>query len=105
MDDIYVLSDATIMTRIGQHLRSLRLKQNITQQSLAEAADISLSSVKKIENGTIGTFDGLMRVLRMLGKLDVLLPLVEEESLSPNEYYELKQKAAVHQRNFFRRIF
>jgi len=62
------------------------------------SGDISLSSVKKIENGTIGTFDGLMRVLRMLGKLDVLLPLVEEESLSPNEYYELKQKAAVHQR-------
>ena len=98
MDDIYVLSDAMIQNRIGQRLRSVRLKQNITQQSLADAAEISLSSVKKIENGAIGSFDGLMRVLRILGKLDVLLPLVEEEQLSPNEYYALKQNAARHQR-------
>ena len=57
------------------------------------SGDISLSSVKKIENGTIGTFDGMMRVLRMLGKLDVLLPLVEEESLSPNEYLRTETKS------------
>ena len=87
-----------ILTKIGEHLKALRLKQNITQQALAEEAGVSLSSVKKIEQGAIGSFDSLLRVLRTLGKLDVLLPLVEEEQLSPNEYYEMVQKAGAHKR-------
>lgn len=38
MDDIYMLADAAILNRIGGRLRAVRLKQNITQQSLADAA-------------------------------------------------------------------
>ena len=82
MDDIYTLADAAICARIGSTLRTARLKQNITQLSLAEDSCLSLSSVKKIEKGEIGSFDTLLRVLRILGKLDVLIPLVEEEQLS-----------------------
>ena len=89
MNDIYMLADAVILNKMGQHLKSIRLKQNITQQSLAEATEVSLSTIKKMENGEIRSFDSLLRVLRTLGKLDVLQPLVEEESLSPSEYYAL----------------
>ena len=89
MDNIYMLADSIILNRIGSHLKAVRLRQNITQQSLADAAGVSLSSLKKIEKGEIGSFDSLLRVLRTLGKLDVLQPLVEEEQLSPSEYYEL----------------
>ena len=89
MDDIYMLADIIIFNRIAGNLKAARLKQNITQQSLADAADISLSSLKKIEKGEIGSFNSLLRVLRTLGKLDVLQPLVEEEQLSPSEYYKL----------------
>ena len=88
-----MLADAAICQKIGGKLKQTRLKQNITQQSLAKAADISLSSIKKIENGEIGSFDSLLRVLRILGKLDVLQPLVEEEQLSPSEYYNLVHSA------------
>ena len=84
-----MLSDSAIASRIGDRLRSLRLKQNITQQSLAEAADVSLSSIKKIEKGEIRSFESLLRVMRILGKLEVFQPLIEEEVLSPSEYYEL----------------
>ena len=98
MEDIYMLSDGIIQSKIGERLKAVRLKQNITQQALAEESGVSLSSVKKIEKGEIGSFDSLLRVLRTLGKLDVLLPLVEEEQLSPSEYYELVQKAGAHQR-------
>ena len=93
-----MLSDAMILTKIGECLKALRLRQNITQQNLAEGAGVSLSSIKKIEKGEIGSFDSLLRVLRTLGKLDVLLPLVEEEQLSPSQYYEWVQKAGAHQR-------
>lgn len=56
MNDIYVLADAMIQRRIGEKLKAVRLKQNITQQSLAESAEVSLSTVKKIESGEIGSF-------------------------------------------------
>ena len=88
MDDIYMLADAMILGRIGNKLRTVRLKQNITQQSLSETANVSLSSIKKMEKGEIRSFDSLIRVLRILGKLDILQPLVEEEQLSPSEYYD-----------------
>lgn len=93
MDDIYTLSDTQLSKRIGEKLKAIRLKRNITQQSLAEVASISLSSVKKVENGEIGSFDTLLRILRTLGMLESISQLFEEEQLSPIEYYEMVNKA------------
>ena len=98
MDDIYMLTDMTILTRIGEKLKTVRLKQNITQQSLAEAANVSLSTVKKIEKGEIRSFDAFLRILRTLGQLDMLQQLVEEEQLSPSEYYNMVQTSKTYQR-------
>lgn len=94
MEGVFMLPDSVILSRIGNHLKNDRLKQNITQQSLADSAGVSLSSLKKIEKGEICSFDSFLRVLRTLGLLDVLQPLVEEVQLSPREYYELTQAAA-----------
>ena len=88
MENTYMLTDAVIFNRVGNHLRQVRLKLNITQQSLADAANVSLSSIRKIENGKIGSFDSLLRIMRILGKLDVLQPLIDEEQMSPSEYYD-----------------
>ena len=93
MNDIYTLSDALLSKRIGEKLKAIRLKRNITQQSLAEASSISLSSVKKVENGEIGSFDTLLRILRTLGMLDSISTLFEEDQLSPSEYYQMVNKA------------
>ena len=92
MDDIYTLSDTQLSKRIGEKLKAIRLKRNITQHSLAEASSISLSSVKKVENGEIGSFDTLLRILRTLGMLESISQLFEEEHLSPSEYYEMVKK-------------
>lgn len=88
MEDIYILSDMNICRKIGEKIKRTRLKQNVTQESLAEAADISVSAVKRIESGGIKSFDSFQRVLRVLGLLDVMIPLVKEDEMSPNEYYE-----------------
>ena len=56
-------------------------------------ASISLSSLKKIENGEIGTFDSLLRVLRTLGILESISALFMEDQMSPSEYYEMVNKA------------
>ena len=89
MDNVYMLTDAAILTKIGEKVKTSRLKQNITQKSLSEAANVSLCTVINLEKGKIGSFDSLLRVLRTLGRLDLIQPAVEEEPLSPNEYFDL----------------
>ena len=84
MEDIYMLSDTQLAKRIGNRLKAVRL---------SEASSISLSSLKKIESGEIGTFDSLLRVLRTLGMLENIAELFEEEQISPGEYYEMVNKA------------
>ncbi len=98
MDNIYSLSDIQFEQRIGGKIRSIRLKQNITQQDLSNQAVVSVSTVKKIESGRISSFGSLLRLMRVLGVLDLLQDLLEEEKLSPNEYYELVTSKEKHQR-------
>lgn len=40
MEDIYTLSDVQIQKKIGDKIKAARLKQNITQDSLAESMKI-----------------------------------------------------------------
>lgn len=91
--DIYSLADGMIQNKIGEKLKTLRLRQNITQANLAADAQVSVSSIKKMEKGEIGSFESLIRVLRVLGKLDALHQLVDDEEMSPNEYYEFVNSA------------
>ena len=98
MDSIYSLSDSQIQKKIGEKIKSIRLKQNITQDSLAESASVSRSSVQKIEAGEIKSFDTFLRVLRTLGMLDEIYHLCEEEQLSPSEYYDMVNSANKNKR-------
>ncbi len=97
-ENIYMLPDGEIRRRLGQKIRHLRLRQNYTQASLAEQAQVSVTTLKKIEKGDISYFDSLMRVLRILGELDVLSPLIKEEEMSPNEYFEFVEASRKKQR-------
>ena len=97
-ENIYMLPDGEIRRRLGQKIRHLRLRQNFTQVSLAEQAQVSLTTLKKIEKGDISYFDSLMRVLRVLGELDVFSPLIKENEMSPNEYFEFVEASKKEQR-------
>lgn len=98
MEDIYGLSDAQIQKSIGARIKAVRLKQNITQDSLAEASSVSRSSVQKVEAGEIKSFDTFLRILRTLGMLDDISRLCDEEQLSPIEYYNLVNSAKKNRR-------
>ena len=93
-----MLSDLKLGRRVGIKLKAIRLKRNISQQSLAEASFISLSSLKKIENGDIGTFASFLRVHRTLAMQESIASLFEEEQMSPNEYYEMVKNAKINTR-------
>lgn len=79
-------------------MKTVRLKQNMSQEELADKSGVSISTIKRMEDGEVKTLESLIRILRTLGKLDIFIPLVEEEQLSPNEYYELTNKANKHKR-------
>ncbi len=89
MEDLYLLSDTAILKQIGEKLKAIRLKQNITQQSLSVSSGVPLSTLRRIENTGSGSSESLLRLMRELGMLDMLHPLTEQDQLSPQEYYEL----------------
>ncbi|MCJ7590179.1 MAG: helix-turn-helix domain-containing protein, partial [Woeseiaceae bacterium] len=49
--DYYSLSDSAIEAEIGARLKALRLRRNLTQQTLADAAGLSVTAIKGIESG------------------------------------------------------
>ena len=93
MKDPYLLSDMELARQIGMRIRECRLDQNISQQKLAKAAEVSLSSVIRIEDGQIKSFDTFIRILRTLGLLEIVSTLLNRDSISPSEYYKLVKSA------------
>lgn len=98
MENIYMLSDADLIGLISAKLKQLRLKQNISRQDLSASSGVSLSSIVRMEDGEIKSFDSFLRILRTLGKLEVLQQLANEEEMSPNEYFKLVNSAKHKQR-------
>ncbi|MDE6582694.1 MAG: hypothetical protein K2K47_09250, partial [Duncaniella sp.] len=41
----------------------------------------------------IGSFDSLMRVMRILGELDIFTSFIADDEMSPNEYLEFVEAA------------
>lgn len=83
----YPLTDQAIASLLGERLRSLRLRQNISQQSLARLTLLSTNTVKAAEAGKVKltTFIALLRELNALDQLDHLLP---EVTMSPLQIVE-----------------
>jgi transcriptional regulator with XRE-family HTH domain len=80
--DFYSMTDKGIGTEVGRRIRSLRLRRNLTQQQVADAAALSLNAIKSLESGK-GKLLTLIAVLRELGGLDGLDAFAPELSVSP----------------------
>ncbi len=89
--DIYSESDRQIAAQLGQRMRSLRLRKNITQQQLADATALSLNSIKALEAGK-SKLSTLIAVLRELGALDAMDNFVPEITISPIQLARRKGK-------------
>lgn len=98
MENIYMLSDEEIINRISAKIKELRLKQNISRQDMASTSGVSVSSIARMEDGEIKSFESFLRIIRSLGKMELFMPLLQEEEISPNEYYKMVQSAKTKQR-------
>jgi transcriptional regulator with XRE-family HTH domain len=68
---------------LGQQVRDLRLRLNLAQDELAERAGIALGVIKRLESGRGSTLASLVKVLRVLGRVDWLSTLAPAVSISP----------------------
>jgi transcriptional regulator with XRE-family HTH domain len=66
------------LDEFGEHLRGWRMVLGLTAQQVAERADITRSTLRKIETGEPGvSFGNVAQVLRALGMLDVAIETVD----------------------------
>lgn len=93
-----MLSDAEITKRISAKLRELRLQQNMSRQDLSVDSGVSMSSIARMEDGEIKSFESFLRIVRTLGQLDIFQPLLQEAEISPNEYFKLVHSQQAKQR-------
>lgn len=82
-NDWYALSDPAIIEEIGKQLKRMRLKNNLTQQELANRSGLFRSTISEIENGRVGSLLSLIQLLRGLNNLELLDVFVVKEELSP----------------------
>jgi transcriptional regulator with XRE-family HTH domain len=79
----YALSDPAIIEEIGKQLKRMRLKNNFTQQELANRSGLFRSTISEIENGRISNLLSLIQLLRALNTLELLDAFVVKEEISP----------------------
>jgi len=95
----YSMSDAALLTTIGQFIQETRLQQNKTQSQVAIAAGINRTTLSQVEQGNGGTLITLIQILRALEQLPVLKVFEIEKKISPLQLARLELKKRRRARN------
>lgn len=69
--------------RVGEQVRALRLDRGHDQATLGGLADVSVTSIKNLENGRGSSLRTIVRVLRALDATDWLDTLAPTPTVSP----------------------
>jgi len=80
--DYYTASDVAILKDLGERIRELRLRKNITQEVLAEHTLLAVGTIKSLEAGK-GKLSTLVAVLRELDALQQLDQFIPPITISP----------------------
>jgi transcriptional regulator with XRE-family HTH domain len=86
------LTDESVLAELGGRIKQIRIDRGIPQTELAGQANVSLSTVVRLESGSsvqMDSFIRIMRALRLLGKFDVLVP---QQELHPVELLRTETK-------------
>jgi len=76
-------TDAEILSEMGGRLREYRLQRNLTQQALAERAGLSRRAIYAAETGRDSMLSTVVRILRVLGRLEALDAFLPPPPVSP----------------------
>jgi len=86
------LTDESVLKELSGRIKQIRIDRGITQTELAGQANVSLSTVVRLEAGSsvqMDSFIRIMRALRLLEKFNVLIP---EQELHPVELLRSRMK-------------
>ena len=89
------------LLEIGKNIKKTRIEGNLTQAQLAQNANVSLSTVVRLEAGHSVQLDSFIRILRVLKLLARLQYLFPEETVHPMELLQsaTKERKRVHQKS------
>ncbi len=77
------MSDTAIEIEIGRFIKHMRQQKGKTQQQLADASNISRSTLSLLERGDSGNLKTLIQVLRVLDQLQILQAFEYKTPISP----------------------
>ena len=98
MDNIKWMTDSAILKRIGEQIKAWRLEMNLSQAHLANKTKLSLTTICQVENGKGTSMLNMVRILRILDRLDALSQFFQEKEISPLEYQKLESGIKIRKR-------
>jgi transcriptional regulator with XRE-family HTH domain len=89
--DSLTMTDAVILSEIGNRLEQLRLGKNLRQKDLSELTGLSVETIRAFEKGK-GKLQSLVVLLRGLQALDELDGFIPPAELDPVAIAEMQGK-------------
>ncbi|MEA1844750.1 hypothetical protein [Agrobacterium tumefaciens] len=85
-------TDQVLAVTVGARIQALRLRKNISLETVAENAAISRQTLHLLLSQGKGTLINLIAVLRVIGELERLSSLVDEVRPSPLQIIQMEGK-------------
>lgn len=94
-------SDTQILQILGIRFKDYRLGAGFSQDELAKAASVSVSTIHKFETGTITnmTMTNLLSLIRQVGLLDRIDELIPEQPVNPYISERPKKQQRIRRKN------
>ena len=89
--DKAAMTDDVLVAIVGKFIKHHRILQQKTQSAVAEAADISRSTLSLLERGENVSLSTLIQVLRVLDLLYILDVFDVHDEISPIAYAKMKK--------------
>ncbi|MFL1896289.1 helix-turn-helix transcriptional regulator [Aquimarina sp. 2-A2] len=83
MLDVTTIKDVKV--KIGEACKALRKSNDLSREDLAEALDVSSTTIQNIENGKNATLDTILKVANHFGLLQSIVKEIDKVSVDQND--------------------
>lgn len=97
MKDFSEYSAPELVRMLGERFKDYRLRANMTQKEAAEMSGLSVLTIHRFENGTVGNISlaTFLLLLKSVGCINDLNELMPEQPESPYLYKDNKKKQRI----------
>ena len=86
-------TDPEISREVGRRLQTYRLQQNLTVADVSRRAGLNRNTVLNAEHGANPRLETLVKLLRVLGRLDALEAFLPPPTVSPLQLLQHRGRA------------